>query len=72
MSADRVYSILTMTHYFNKINGHYIDLTRDQFDLYNIDIKYEPNEEVDRMYCNKNEDTLKRYTKLVENLKKIV
>ena len=60
------------THYFNKINGHYIDLTRDQFDLYNIDIKYEPNEEVDRMYCNKNEDTLKRYTKLVENLKKIV
>ena len=32
------------THYFNKINGHYIDLTRDQFDLYNIDIKYEPND----------------------------
>ena len=24
------------THYFNKINGHYIDLTSDQFDLYDI------------------------------------
>ena len=24
------------THYFNKINGHYIDLTIEQFDLYNI------------------------------------
>ena len=40
------------------LNGHYIDLTRDQFDLYNIPINYETNEIVDRKYCNKNEDTL--------------
>lgn len=26
------------THYFNKIDGHYIDLTREQFDLYNIPV----------------------------------
>ena len=54
------------THYFNKIDGHYIDLTRDQFDLYNMNIDYEPNEEVNREYCNKNQDTLNRYNKLVE------
>ena len=41
-------------HYFNKIIGHYIDLTKDKFDLYNIDIKYEPNEESNREYCEKN------------------
>ena len=58
------------THYFNKIDGHYIDLTRDQFDLYNMNIDYEPNEEVNREYCNKNQDTLSRYNKLVERLKK--
>ena len=27
------------THYFNKINGHYIDLTSDQFDLYDIPLE---------------------------------
>lgn len=26
------------THYFNKIDGHYVDLTREQFDLYDIPI----------------------------------
>lgn len=60
------------THYFNKINGHYIDLTRDQFDLYNIDIKYEPNETVDREYCGKNADTAKRFEILKDNVKKVV
>lgn len=49
------------THYFNKVKGHYIDLTKDQFDLYNIPVTYEPNQTVDREYCGKNEDTLKRF-----------
>lgn len=57
------------THYFNKIEGCYIDLTRDQFDLYNIPISYEPNEVVNMEHCNKNPNTLERYNKLVENLK---
>lgn len=59
------------THYFNKINEHYIDLTRDQFDLYNIDIKYEPNETIDREYCGKNDDTLKRFNLLKNNIEKV-
>lgn len=53
------------THYFNKINGHYIDLTRDQFDLYDIPVEYEPNETIPREYCGKNADTHKRYKLLV-------
>lgn len=52
-------------HYFNKINGHYIDLTRDQFDLYNIDIKYEPNEEIAKEEYINYEDTLSRYNLLI-------
>ena len=59
------------THYFNKINGHYIDLTRDQFDLYNIDIKYGPNETVDREYCGKDADTLKRFNLLKNKIEKV-
>ena len=57
------------THYFNKINGQYVDLTREQFDLYNIPVSYEPNEEMDRQYCGKNEDTKKRYELLINNIK---
>jgi len=56
------------THYFNKIDGHYIDLTREQFDLYNIPVDYEPNEQMDRQYCGKNADTKKRYDLLVQNI----
>lgn len=60
------------THYFNKINGHYIDLTKDQFDLYNIPINYEPNETIDRKYCGKNADTLNRFNLLKENIEKVI
>lgn len=56
------------THYFNKIDGHYIDLTIEQFDLYNIPICYEPNEEMDRKYCGKNADTAKRYKLLIQRI----
>ena len=54
------------THYFNQINGHYIDLTSDQFDLYHIPLKYDINEQIAREYCGKNADTLKRYKLLVK------
>lgn len=56
------------THYFNKINGQYIDLTREQFDLYNISVAYEPNQEIPREYCGKNRDTLARYRQLQRNI----
>ena len=56
------------THYFNKLDGHYIDLTINQFDLYNIPVEYEPNEEMDRQYCGKNQDTKKRYDLLKKRI----
>lgn len=56
------------THYFNKIDGHYIDLTVNQFDLYNIPVEYEPNEQMDRKYCGKNKDTQSRYELLVKRI----
>ena len=60
------------THYFNKINGHYIDLTIEQFDLYNIPVEYEPNEEMDRKYCGKNPDTAKRYQLLLKRISAVL
>ncbi len=58
------------THYFNKINNHYIDLTSDQFTLYNILLDYEDNVEKTKDECLKNEDTLNRYNLLKELVKK--
>ena len=52
------------THYFNKINGQYVDLTREQVDLYNLSVKYEPNQEISRGYCGKNKNTYARYRQL--------
>ena len=56
------------THYFNKITGQYVDLTREQFDLYNIEVAYEPNETMQREYCCKNPDTNARYRQLQRNI----
>lgn len=56
------------THYFNKINGQYYDLTRDQFDLYNIPVEYEPNQEIGREYCGKNRNTKLRFDLLKQRI----
>ncbi len=56
------------THYFNCIDGNYIDLTREQFDLYDIPISYEPNKKISREYCGKNKDTKKRYDLLLQKV----
>ncbi len=56
------------THYFNKLNGRYVDLTREQFDLYNIPVNYVPNQEIAREYCGKNKNTLERYRLLQWNI----
>lgn len=56
------------THYFNKINGQYVDLTREQFDLYNLPVNYEPNEEISREFCGKNKNTYERYKQLQRNI----
>ncbi len=58
------------THYFNKINGQIVDLTRDQFDLYNIPVSYLHYEDVPLEYCGKNADTHKRYEILEKNILK--
>lgn len=56
------------THYFNKIGDHYIDLTSDQFDLYDIPVDYVDNMTVPRQYCGTNADTCKRGQILVEQI----
>ena len=56
------------THYFNRINGHYIDLTREQFDLFDIPIEYDPNETISREYCGKNPNTKARYDLLINRV----
>ena len=56
------------THYFNKLNGRYVDLTREQFDLYNIPVNYVPNQEIAREYCGKTKNTLERYRQLQRDI----
>ena len=59
------------THYFNKIEGQYFDLTSDQFELYDIPVNYVNNEEVPREYCGKNPDTYKRFNILLQRIEQL-
>ena len=56
------------THYFKKINGHYVDLTSEQFEIYSMPVDYENSTEVDRIYCGTNPDTKKRFDLLVKRV----
>jgi hypothetical protein len=67
-SIHRIWVDDNWTHYFNKVDGQYIDLTSEQFDLYNMHVDYEANEEMDYRYCGKNPDTKKRYDFLVKRV----
>lgn len=49
------------THYFNNFDGAWVDLTREQFDLYDLPVPYELGQEVPRKFCGRNRDTLARY-----------
>ena len=56
------------THYSNKLNGRYIDLSREQFGLYNILVNYVTNQKIARKYCGRNKNTLGRYKQLKSNI----
>ena len=58
------------SHYYNLINGELFDLTVEQF-LGDIP-QYEEGEERTRQYLLSNEDTKKRYEKLLYNLKQLM
>ena len=69
INATLVYDLFGGTIHKLKVNG-YIDLTSDQFDLYDIPLEYVPNEVVPREYCGKNADTKRRYQLLVDFVNK--
>ncbi len=54
------------THYFNIVNGQIVDLTREQFDIENINISYDEYEIIDGQTLLKNEDTRQRYNLLLK------
>ncbi len=55
-------------HYFNKINGNYIDFTREQFENTRTPVCYEPNETVERKSFEENEDQKRRYQLLLSRI----
>lgn len=57
-----------MTHLFNLISGRVVDLTCDQFTLFDIPLNYDNNREVVREECLSNENTNKRYMLLKKKL----
>ena len=56
------------THYFNKIDGMYVDLTSSQFADYANECPLEPNEERERPVCGRSTDTWNRYRLLIDNI----
>ena len=56
------------THYFNEIRGVYVDLTREQFYLYNLPCHNEPNKLIDRAHTCRTGDAGMRFKRLVKSI----
>jgi hypothetical protein len=61
-----IYNDNGCAHYFNKIDGHYIDLASEQFDRDIKYIRYDPNQVIERNELNKNVELKARYKLLKE------
>jgi flagellar basal body rod protein FlgB len=55
-------------HYFNKINGNYIDMTREQFENSRTPVSYEPNIEIERKAFDENGEQKRRYKLLLSRI----
>ena len=56
------------THYFNKINDKWVDLTYEQFTLWHDDYKETPNRTIPRNRTCQTGSTRQRYVKLQQNM----
>jgi hypothetical protein len=65
-SIHKIFLDNGMEHYFNKIDGHYFDLTSEQFDSVIKYISYDPNKLVERSELCGNREILSRYKLLKE------
>lgn len=60
------------THYFNCIDGHFVDFTREQFDVCDIPISYLDNEKMSKEYCEGNANTKFRYELLKKRILELI
>ena len=56
------------THYFNKINGNVIDITREQYEIAKIPVSYNEGEEISRNELASDEELAKRYKLLLKRI----
>ena len=56
------------SHYINKIDGKWVDLTYEQFTLYHDDYKETPNRTIPRNRTCQSGSTRNRYVKLQQNM----
>ncbi len=56
------------SHYYNRIDGHWVDLTADQFWAYGDECDYEAGEKIERRYVGRSGHTKQRYDMLVKNI----
>ncbi len=55
-------------HYFNKINGNVIDITREQYEIAKIPVSYDESEEISRAELASDEEREKRYKLLLKRI----
>ena len=55
-------------HYFNKINGNVIDITREQYEIAKIPVSYDKNEEISRSDLASDEERAERYKLLLKRI----
>ena len=72
MFGGEIYRTPDHTHYYNKIEGHWVDLTARQFWDFGDACNYDAGEKIERRNLGQSGHTKARYLKLVQNIKEYV
>ena len=70
--GGEMYRTKDHSHYYNRIDGHWVDLTAAQFWAYGDECDYEAGERIERRYIGRSGHTKQRYDMLVKNIEEFL
>ena len=66
--GGEMYRTKDHSHYYNRIDGHWVDLTADQFWSFGEECVYEAGEKIERRSVGQSGHTKQRYEMLVNSI----
>lgn len=72
MTGGELYRTKDHSHYYNRIDGHWVDLTAQQFWAFGDECDYAAGERIDRKNLGRSGHTKQRYEMVARNVEEFL